>query len=89
MNDVAIVHLTNAEYPSNAPYHPSKRYPEYPFSTALSQTPNLVYDGVRRLLCDLGYDNQHYNSAQWNPLGHIIQPGMSVVLKPNFVLSSH
>ena len=35
----------------------------------------------------LGYDSEHYGTPQWNPLGTIIHPGQTVLLKPNFVLS--
>src|SRR5215471_16321630 len=55
-NRVAITRTRTAVYPSTAPYHPSEKYPEYPFG---------------------------------NPLGHVIEPGMTVVVKPNFVLSRH
>ncbi|MBX3052993.1 MAG: DUF362 domain-containing protein [Caldilineaceae bacterium] len=89
MNEVAVVRLAEAEYPSQAPYHPSEAYPEYPFASALSSAPNLVYAGVRQLFYDLGFDRERYGTVDWNPLGHLIKPGMSVVLKPNFVLSSH
>lgn len=89
MNNVAVVRLARAEYPSQVPYHPSEQYPEYPFGSVLSSDANLVYAAVRQLFHDLGYDKQRYGTAAWNPLGHLIQPGMTVVLKPNFVLSSH
>src|SRR3974390_1495859 len=86
---VCIIDTGNASYPRTAPYHPSCPYPEYPFRDALASEPNLPYDAVRRALAELGYDAGHYGSASWNPLGEIIRPGMTVVLKPNFVLSRH
>lgn len=88
-NRVGVVKLASATYPQTAPYHPSARYPEYPFGTALASEPNLVYEGVRRLLQELGLDAAAFGTAAWNPLGRLIEPGMSVVLKPNFVLSRH
>src|SRR5579864_3953648 len=86
---VCIIDAGSAIYPRTAPYHPSQSYPEYPFSSALASEPNPAYDAVRRALGELGYDAPHFGSASWNPLGEIIQPGMTVVVKPNFVLSRH
>jgi len=86
---VCIVDTGIASYPRTAPYHPSQAYPEYRFGGALASEPNPTYDGVRRALAELGYDAAHFGSASWNPLGEIIRPGMTVVVKPNFVLSRH
>jgi uncharacterized protein (DUF362 family) len=85
---VCIVDAESAVYPAIAPYHPSQCYPEYPFD-AVTPELNCAYDGVRRALRDLEYDAAHFGSASWNPLGEIIRPGMTVVIKPNFVLSRH
>jgi uncharacterized protein (DUF362 family) len=86
---VCIIDTERASYPQTAPYDPSQPYPEYPFSGALTSETNFAYDGVRRALAELGYDAAHFGSASWNPLGAIIRPGMTVVIKPNFVLSRH
>jgi uncharacterized protein (DUF362 family) len=86
---VCIIDTGSASYPRTAPYHPSQPYPEYPFGDAFVSQPNLAYDGVRRALGELGCDAAHFGSASWNPLGEIIRPGMTVVVKPNFVLSHH
>lgn len=71
-------------YPSEAPYHPSIRYPEY--KGLLSTEKNRVYEGFRNALHQIGLDKKHYGTPDWNPLGFLIQPGNSVVIKPNFVL---
>jgi uncharacterized protein (DUF362 family) len=76
-------------YPAEVPYNPSVEYPEYPFKGFVARQPNLVYDGVRRLFEQLGMDAQALGTPTWNPLGSIVEPGMTVVLKPNFVLSRH
>lgn len=89
LHRVAVVRTGAAEYPRAAPYHPSQAYPEYPFPDSLAPEPNHVYAGVRHLLHDLGYDAANYDAPRWNPLGAIIQPGMTVFIKPNFVLSRH
>lgn len=80
---------TEPRYPTLAPYHPSEGYPEYPFPKQVAAEKNFVYDGVRRLFYLLGLDLGRFGTADWNPLGFLINPGMAVVLKPNFVLSRH
>jgi uncharacterized protein (DUF362 family) len=89
MTKVAVARLAEASYPDQAPYHPAELYPEYPFGDSLSPARNPVYEGVRWLLHALGFDAGEFGSSRWNPLGSIIKPGMTVVIKPNFVLSRH
>lgn len=73
-------------YPAEPPYSPAVDHPEYPFdSRTLSTAPNPAYEGVRESLCLLDLDKNSFDTAQWNPLGEIIHPGDTVVLKPNFV----
>ena len=86
---VAAVRAQKAEYPTAAPYHPSEKFPEYPFGENLSSEPNFVYIAVRQLFYELGYDLENYGKPEWNPLGFLIEPGMTIVLKPNFVRSRH
>ncbi len=76
-------------YASTPPYHPGRRYPEYPFDGAVAAEENPAYDTLRRLFELLGYDAVHAGTAEWNPLGHLVSPGNTVVLKPNFVVSRH
>ena len=65
---------------------PSAEYPECPFGAAAgSADRNPAYEGVRESLRLLGLDRGHYGREQWNPLGRIVRPGETVVLKPNFV----
>jgi uncharacterized protein (DUF362 family) len=85
---VGIVKAATVDYPRRAPFHPSDRFPEYPFQ-AISPDPNSVYAGVRELLRTLGLDADHYGAKEWNPLGEIISPGDKVVIKPNFVMDRH
>jgi uncharacterized protein (DUF362 family) len=86
---VGMVIVKEAKYPKEAPYNPSMSYLEYPFSPHISKESNHVYEGMRKLLFNLGYDTKHWNTTEWNPLGWIIKPKMTVVIKPNFVLSRH
>jgi uncharacterized protein (DUF362 family) len=85
---VAVVQTGNCKYPTKSPYHPSSLYPEYPFPPNVSQEANSVYDGVRQLFKELKLDASHSGSAKWNPLGGVVKPGMTVVIKPNLVLDS-
>jgi len=73
-------------YGGAPPYSPSVRWPEYPFS---DQTPSSdggqAYAAVREALILAGLDRHHVDTERWNPLGDIIRPGNTVVVKPNFV----
>jgi uncharacterized protein (DUF362 family) len=80
------------EYPDVPPYHPAERYPEYPFGTGeglVSTGRNAAYQGVREALRLLGFDREQFGTPSWNPLGHLIKPGMTVLLKPNYVRDFH
>ena len=73
-------------YPSESPYSPGAAYPEYPFGPGtLAKEVNPPYAGVRDALRLLKLDAEHYGRGNWNPLGEIILPGNTVVLKPNFI----
>jgi uncharacterized protein (DUF362 family) len=86
---VAAVRTAGAQYPKLTPYHPAESYPEYPFAGNVSQELNPVYAGVRELFVLYGLDAERFGTPAWNPLESLIEPGMTVVLKPNFVLSRH
>jgi uncharacterized protein (DUF362 family) len=87
---VAVFRSTSpAQYPDVPPYHPSEPYPEYPFGTALSQSPNMAYEAVRETLALLGLDRENLGTPRWNPLGSVIQPHDFVVIKPNMVRDFH
>jgi len=76
---------TKAHYPP-APFHPSKKYPEYPYSNkAISTKHNTVYDAVRKALYLMGLDRENYDTPDWNPFGKFIREGSRIVIKPNFV----
>jgi uncharacterized protein (DUF362 family) len=83
-NIVAFAHDPSASYPK-PPFSPSQSYPEYPFKD-IASTPNRVYDLVRTSFLRLGLDAENQGSSWWNPLGEIVRPGDSVVIKPNWVL---
>jgi uncharacterized protein (DUF362 family) len=86
MSQRVAIGITTAAYNGDPPYHPDRPYPELPFSET-SATLNHPYHLLRELFHRLGYDAEHVGTAQWNPLRAVIQPGQTVLLKPNFVLS--
>lgn len=78
------------KYFKEAPFHPSVHYPEYPFGDEyISRCKNDTYDMVRNALLLLELDKKNIGTIDWNPFGEYIQPGNTVVLKPNFVLDKH
>lgn len=73
-------------YPSAPPYSPGVAYPEYPFgSDTVASVSNHSYEGVRDVLRMLKLNAMYIGQGRWNPLGEIIRPGNTVVLKPNFI----
>lgn len=74
-------------YPDNTyDFSPSVQYPEYPWEKKyISKEENPVYDLVRECLHLSGCDSEHYGTSEWNPLGVFIQPGQTVLIKPNWV----
>ncbi len=89
MTRVGIYDMGRTRYPRSAPYHPSHKFPEYPFAELQKGERNDVYNGVRELLHSLKYDIGNFGSVGWNPLKWLIKPGMTVIIKPNFVLDRH
>ncbi len=75
--------LGAAEYSDRPPYGPCTKYPEYAFDDADGN--GEAYGLVREALHALGLDAARFGSADWDPLGEILKPGDTVVLKPNFV----
>jgi uncharacterized protein (DUF362 family) len=84
---VVVIQAEKKSYPNDPPFHPPEKYPEYPFDE-IDKT-NTVYKAVRELLYHLGLDIEQYGTAQWNPFKEMIQPGNTVVIKPNLVLDAH
>jgi len=90
--DVAVAKAATAAYPSTPPFHPPEVYPELAVllrkqsdksdRSDLSDTSNAVYPAVRAALLRLG-------GPASNPLEGIVQPGDTVVVKPNFIRECH
>lgn len=81
--NVALHFLDAHGYPERAPYDPGEAYPEYRGQRL--DPGNEVYGAVRQTLHQLGLDPEAFGTPDWNPLGELIQPGMTVFLKPNTV----
>jgi uncharacterized protein (DUF362 family) len=71
-----------------APFDPDTAHPE--LGERLSIAPsNFVFGAFREFLRLLGWDAGRYGNPEWNPFGSFIQPGQTVLLKPNLVVSDH
>lgn len=83
---IAIIHEENSIYPSPVcRYAPSRAYPEYR-GVEVSPEENHIYDMIREGFRTLRMDEAHMDTPDWNPLGEIIRPCDTVLLKPNFVM---
>jgi len=86
-NKVVVNFINSKNYPDKIPFDPPEKYPEY---TGDSLNPeNKIYAGVRDTLNKLGLDSEHYDTPQWNPFKDLINPGMTVFIKPNTVTHEH
>ena len=88
-NDLVAIAAGFTGYAATPPWHPATAWPEYPYASAGLSRSNPAYDGVRQALVLLGLDAAHLGSAAWNPLGTLVRPGDTVVLKPNFIRDFH
>jgi len=82
-SSVAMARTAKTGYPP-APCDPSERFPELP-PAACGRASNEVYGAVRRALAALGLDGGNAGTPSWNPLGEVVHPGDTVLVKPNFV----
>lgn len=85
---VAALKTEASDYNFEPPFDPPHPYPELLWPHNTSQA-NPAYEGLRRLFSLLGYDSTCFGGRQWNPLGWLIRPGDTVVLKPNLLKESH
>jgi uncharacterized protein (DUF362 family) len=66
------------------PFLPDEAFPE--LRTLATGGTNPVFRAVRSLFVCSGYDAAHVGTEDWNPLGDLVAPGQTVLLKPNLVL---
>jgi uncharacterized protein (DUF362 family) len=77
------------KYGDAPPFGPDTSFPEYAFGKKGMCGSNPAYASVRESFALLGLDSSNYGTPEWNPLGDLIRPGETVVLKPNFVRHLH
>jgi uncharacterized protein (DUF362 family) len=82
---VSICRPLAAGYPAEQPFDPHVEHPEYPWSGRVSTGANQAYEAVRDSLAALGLDPSGLGTPSWNPLGGLVRPGDTVLLKPNLV----
>ena len=87
---VHIEYMPGVSYPQwndHTCYAPAERYPELfqeKNNTCLSKE-NKIYEMVRNTLAALGLDKEHFGTKDWNPLADFVEPGNTVLVKPNMV----
>ncbi|MCF8096166.1 MAG: DUF362 domain-containing protein [Desulfobacteraceae bacterium] len=87
--DVIIIQAQQLSgYPKNPPFHPCDDFPEYCLNQIGSE-PNSVYQQVRDCFRLAELDSSRFGTPEWNPLGELINPGETVLLKPNLVKEDH
>ena len=88
---VTIVDANSYEYPrKDSLFRPGFYYPELKkLSLTVSKKPNNIYHAVREALKNLGFDKEDFGKESWNPLGEIIKPGDTVLIKPNLVMDQN
>lgn len=86
-NTIALSRTDITRYPNKVPFDPPIKYPEYRGNNI--DTENQIYHYIRDHFIKLGLDTQNLNTPEWNPLGGLISPGMTVFIKPNTVAHEH
>jgi uncharacterized protein (DUF362 family) len=86
---VAVYRDAGLRYPDAPPYDPAALFPEYPFGPGDLAAGNRVYGAVRDTLALAGLDAERFGSPDWNPLGELVAPGGTVMIKPNWVRHYH
>jgi uncharacterized protein (DUF362 family) len=77
-----------AVYPSVPPFHPPAGISDCIFPDR-GREGNPAYLGVRECFRLASLDPANYGTPQWNPLGGLIRPRETVLLKPNLVKEAH
>jgi len=90
-NSTAAISSTENEsgYPTIPPFLPHQQYPEFRNRLKTSKEQNVVYDLLRELMRNLGFDKKNASNPDWNPFSEIIKPGDKVLIKPNLVRHIH
>jgi uncharacterized protein (DUF362 family) len=83
-DDVFIAVDSGAVYPA-APFHPGCIYSEFNGFLTEVQEKNCVYEMVRNLFLQAGYDDCRKGTDKWNPFRGMVADGDTVFVKPNLV----
>lgn len=88
--NVHIEHIEGVEYPmwdEEICYGPSQEYPEFESGNKIevATKENQVYEMVRNTIAALGMDKEHFGTKDWNPFSEFVEPGDTVLVKPNMV----
>lgn len=87
-NYVGIIYSKTKKYNSHKDknwFCPAVKYPEFNNMNILSKQ-NDVYETVREALHLMEFDKANFGTDRWNPLGEIVKPGDTVLIKPNMVM---
>ena len=87
-NFVTVYRSAATQYAARPPFSPAQQYPEYAFADIAAE-PNPAYEAVRSCFCLAGLDADRFATPEWNPLGELIHPGETLLLKPNMVHQRH
>lgn len=88
-SQVGFARMRSATYPADPPFHPAELYSEYLFSSKYVSAQNDAYALVREAFANLQLDPGRAGQPDWNPLRGLVEPGQTVLLKPNLVLDRH
>lgn len=88
-SNIAVIKKSVYKYPTTTTFRPSILYPEYQFIEDVDKEDNEIYDMVRESLFRLGLDKNKFGTKEWCPLGDIIKPGDTVLIKPNLVMDKN
>ena len=83
--NISIIKNNKLNYNILPPFNANSLFPEYPFGNNNIDKKNHIYTCIRKALNSLGMDSNNFNTKEWNPLGEIIIPGNTVLIKPNMV----
>lgn len=82
--DVFIQKTSLEEYDNSTVFNPARKFEEAIDLDIKSD--GAVYEGVRKLLLNMGLDKKNQGTKKWNPFVDFVKPGDKVVIKPNLVL---
>jgi len=83
--NVAIYRQGRFYYSERPPYFPPVIFDEYPFKDNRVDGRNKAYASLRQVFRLLELDVENFGTPKWNPLGSLIKPGMTVLIKPNLM----